>query len=61
MWLLARFRSDEIQVIEENNEFLSVQKYLEKELHDLESGESELIPPEELDSHLENVIKKYED
>ncbi|MCF8365060.1 MAG: hypothetical protein K9H16_04725 [Bacteroidales bacterium] len=38
MWFLKKFNQEEIQVINENNEYLSVQKYLENELLEMESG-----------------------
>jgi hypothetical protein len=60
MWFLKRFNNDEIQVVNENNEFLSVQKYLEKELFEIETGNSEFISFEDLDNHLEKTIQRYE-
>ena len=47
MWFLSRFKKDEIQVIEEDQEFLSVQQYLQKELATIESGEAEFITMDE--------------
>jgi len=61
MWFLARFKKDEIQIIEENQEFLSVQQYLQKELVAVESGEAEFISIDELDRDLQATIDKYED
>ncbi len=60
MWFLERFNKDEIQVISESNEFLSVQKYLEQELMEMETGNSEFISLEELDNHLEKTIRSHE-
>jgi len=61
MWFLQRFSSEEIQVIQENNEFLSVQQYLKKELVSVEEGKAEYISLEELDQELESTIRKNED
>jgi hypothetical protein len=32
MWFLSKFKKDELLVIEEDQEFLSIQQYLQKEL-----------------------------
>ncbi len=61
MWFLRRFSSDEIEILSENNEFLSVQEYLENELVAMESGQPDYINIDELEKHLEKSIRKYED
>ena len=38
MWFLRRFNKEEIQVIRETDEFLSIQEYLNKELEKIENG-----------------------
>ena len=60
MRFLSRFNKEEIQIIEENDEFLSVQQYLEKELQNVESGKGDFINMDQLDDHLEATIRKYE-
>jgi len=60
MWLLSRFNREEIQVIEENDEFLSVCQYLEKELVNLENGNVDFIGIDQLNEDLEATINKYE-
>jgi len=61
MWFLGRFTSNEIQILSESNEFLSVQQYLENELLAMESGKRNFIGMDELEKHLEKSIRKYED
>ena len=61
MWFLSRFNKEEIQVIQEDDEFLSVKHYLEKELKNIENGNVESIGIEQLDKDLEATIRKYED
>jgi hypothetical protein len=61
MWFLGRFNNDEIQILSENNEFLSVQQYLENELLAMESGKRDFIGMDELAHHLEKSIRKHED
>jgi len=58
MWFLSRFKKDELQVIEEDQEFLSVQQYLQKELAAIEEGEAEFITIDELDKDLQATIDK---
>ena len=56
MWFLGKFSKTEIQIINEDNEFLAVQSYLQQELKKVENGEVEFISLDELDSNLENTI-----
>lgn len=58
--LLSKFSREEIQVIEENDTFLSVQQYLEKELASLEDGSAKYLSIDELDNILDATIDKYE-
>jgi hypothetical protein len=60
MWFLERFKKDEIQVINENSEFISIQNYLKGELDQLESGNSEFVTIDQLENDLEQTIRKYE-
>ena len=60
MWFLKKFNKEEIQIINENKEFLSVQEYLKNELISMESGNAEFVNIEQLNDELEEVIKKYE-
>lgn len=60
MWFLGKFNKEEIQIIEENREFISVKDYLSKELIKVDEGTIEYFDLDELDSDLENTIRKYE-
>ncbi len=60
MWFLQRFKKDEIQVINEDDAYLSVKEYLSGELDILEQGQAEYIGIEQLDAELENTIGKHE-
>ena len=60
MWFLSKFNKEEIQIIEENREFISVKDYLSKELIKVDEGTIEYFDLDELDSDLENTIRKYE-
>jgi len=60
MWFLGRFKKEEIQVIMENDEFISIQEYLKKELEKIENGTAKFVSIDQLDNELETTIKKYE-
>lgn len=58
---LGSFNPDEIQVIQENRNFLSIQQYLQDELNKVEEGTAEYITLEKLNHDLESTIQQYED
>ena len=60
MWFLNKFSKDELQIIEENEEFLSIQKDLQDELNRIEAGKAEFVNLQQLDDELESTIRKYE-
>lgn len=60
MWLLGRFNHEEIQVVREGNEHISIQEYLQNELEKIENGTAEFLSIEQLENDLENNIRKYE-
>jgi hypothetical protein len=61
MGFLKHFNKNEIEVISENEEYLSIQEYLKKELENIEHGTAEFISFSQLDEKLESTIRKYED
>ena len=60
MWFLNKFSKDELQIIEEDEEFVSIQKDLQQELTRVEEGSAEFIDLQQLDKDLESTIQKYE-
>ncbi len=58
--LLSKFKKEEIQIIDENESFLSTKKYLENELIQINSNQTQFITLDELDTILEEKISKYE-
>jgi len=56
-----RFEKDEIQMVSEDNEFISVQEYMENELQKVAEGSAEYISLEELDNDSEKTIQRHED
>ena len=58
--LLNKFSKEEIQVIEENDTYLSIQQYLEKELASVEDGSAKYLSIDELNDDLDATIDKHE-
>ena len=58
--LLSRFSKEDVQVIEEDEKYLSIQQYLDKELSTVEDGTAEYVDIDELDKTLDATIRKYE-
>ena len=61
MQSLNAFTSDELVVINEDQNYLANQKYLLKELEVINNGNAEFVSHEQLESSLDEVISKYED
>ncbi|MCF6356784.1 MAG: hypothetical protein L3J54_03170 [Draconibacterium sp.] len=61
LWLLGKFDKEELQIIEEDTQYISAKDYLGKELQKLIKGEEKLLDIDEVNSELENTIKQYED
>ncbi|RDV13181.1 tRNA pseudouridine synthase A [Pontibacter diazotrophicus] len=60
MWFLNKFSKDELQIIEEDEEFVSIQQDLQQELTRVEEGSAEFIDLPQLDKDLESIIRKHE-
>jgi hypothetical protein len=60
MRALGTFSKDDVEILSENDQFLIDQKYIENELQDMINGNAEYMTMEEVNSHLEKVIKKHE-
>jgi len=61
MWALNKFKKEELQIIVEDEQYVSVQNYLQDELKQIETGNAEFIDIDELDAGLEATIRQYED
>ncbi|MBA7555538.1 hypothetical protein ES705_48207 [subsurface metagenome] len=60
MRLLSKFGKDDIQVIEEDENYLSIKQYLTKELSTVEDGSAQYIDIDELEDTLDATIRKHE-
>ncbi|MEI6122828.1 MAG: tRNA pseudouridine synthase A [Bacteroidota bacterium] len=60
MQLLSKFKKEELEIITENDQYLSVQRYLQNELNEMNEGKASYHTMEELENTLESAIKKHE-
>ena len=58
--LLEKFKKDEIEIITEDEKFISVQNYLQQEFNEINEGNVTYHSVEDLEKTLENIIKKHE-
>ena len=56
--VLSRYNYEDIQIIEENDNFISTEQYLIKELEKLKKGDSGFMDINQLEDDLESVIRK---
>ncbi len=54
--LLSKFKKEDIEVVEENNQYLSIKEYLENELKQIQSNKAQYVSVDELNSYLEERI-----
>ena len=60
LWLLRKFKKDEIEVIEENESFQNVQSDLKLKLEKIDSGKEQFLTLAEFESKLDQVISGHE-
>ncbi len=60
IWLLGKFSTDEIEVINDDESFLKIQADLKVELNEINEGKANYYSLEELEEKLESQIKKHE-
>ncbi len=60
LWLLSKFSKEEVEILSDDQGFISTQKYLQKELNEINSGEANFYAQDELDNRLDHVIQKHE-
>ena len=54
--LLSKFKKEDIEVVEENNQYLSIKEYLDNELKQIQSDKAQFVSIDELNSYLEERI-----
>lgn len=61
LWFLKKFSKDELEIIEEDNEMLENQQYLESELKEIVEGSATFYSIDEVEQRLDKVIARHED
>jgi hypothetical protein len=60
MWLLRKFNRNEIEIIVDDSTYNENQEYLQNELDEINSGKAKFQSIDELESRLDNAIRKHE-
>lgn len=56
LWLLSKFNKEEVEILNEDQDFISAKKYLQKELNEINSGKANFISQTEFESRLDQMI-----
>jgi hypothetical protein len=56
LWLLSKFNKEEVEIVSEDQDFISTKTYLQKELDEIQSGNAAFISQKELESRLDQII-----
>ena len=60
MWLLSKFNRNEIEIIVDDSTYNENQEYLQNELDEINNSKAKFQSIDELESRLDNAIKKHE-
>ena len=58
--LLSSFSSDELKIVQEDEEFFKNKRKIQASLEKINNGTAEFCSIDELDSYLEDIISEYE-
>jgi endo-alpha-1,4-polygalactosaminidase (GH114 family) len=61
LWLLGQFKSEDVEIIQDEESTEENRRYVRETLQKLEQGKSRVYSMEALDDMLEKTIKAYED
>ncbi len=56
LWLLSKFNKEEVEIVSENQDFISTKSYLQEQLNEIQSGHANFISQSELESRLDQII-----
>lgn len=56
LWLLSKFNKEEVEIITDDQNFISTKKYLQNELDEIKTGKAKFISQSELESRLGEII-----
>jgi len=60
IWLLRQFKKEELEIIEQDENFDEVKKHLKQDLERIERGEMQYLSVEEADMLFEKTIREHE-
>ena len=55
LWLLSKFNKEEVEIISDDQDFLSTKSYLQKELDEIQNGNVKFISQSELENRLDQI------
>jgi len=61
LWLLTKFSREEVEIITDDQEFISTKEFLQKELDEIKSNNAHFYSQTEFEDKLGRVIERYED
>lgn len=56
LWLLSKFNKEEVEIISDNQDFITTQKYLHKELKEIENESASFLSQNEFENRLDDII-----
>jgi len=56
IWLLSKFSKEEIEIVNEDEDFISIKNYLQNELSEIEDGTANFVSEEELEKRLNKIV-----
>ncbi|MEQ9188487.1 MAG: hypothetical protein RLP15_12190 [Cryomorphaceae bacterium] len=59
LWLLGHFSKDEVEIIEEDLEFLKQKQFVQDELRRMDNGEVDFISVDEMNRQVRELVAKY--
>ena len=56
LWLLSKFNKEEVEIISDNQDFLTTQIYLHKELEEIQNDSASFLSQDEFENRLDEII-----
>jgi len=56
LWLLSKFSKEEVEIVNEDQDFVSTQSYLQKEFDEIQSGNANFISQIEFENRLGQIV-----
>jgi hypothetical protein len=56
IWLLSKFSKEEIEIINDDANFMATKTYLQNELSEIDAGKTSFVSEEELEFRLNKIV-----